>query len=260
MEEKKSEQRERWYFSESAALRKKVLAGFLVFAFFIVVASVLSIGLSIRGPILKQVADNHVEFSELDFDMDLLLTRQEQQEKENSELQRKDTDKDTLSDFDELYVYSTSPYLVDSDSDGYTDAEEIATGNDPNCATGAVCYGSTQTDVADTTFLQGAEFGEDITNIPAQALRITLIDLGIDPELISRMTDEEIINVYNTQIAPELETQQIEAEDEDIEALSQLSVAEIRAHLIAQGMPEEMVNAFSDQELEQILAETLEEL
>lgn len=50
-----------------------------------------------------------------------------------------DTDKDGLSDYDEMYVYRTSPYIPDSDSDGYSDAEEVKTGNDPNCPKGSDC-------------------------------------------------------------------------------------------------------------------------
>jgi len=51
----------------------------------------------------------------------------------------KDTDGDGLTDFDEEYVYSTSPYLADSDSDGFSDKEEIDSGNDPNCPSGKTC-------------------------------------------------------------------------------------------------------------------------
>lgn len=45
----------------------------------------------------------------------------------------KDTDQDGLSDYDELYIYSTSPYLMDSDSDEITDKQEVDEGTDPNC-------------------------------------------------------------------------------------------------------------------------------
>jgi hypothetical protein len=38
-----------------------------------------------------------------------------------AELQTKDTDNDSLTDFEELYVHNTSPYLADSDSDTVTD-------------------------------------------------------------------------------------------------------------------------------------------
>lgn len=62
------------------------------------------------------------------------------QETKTLELQKtKDTDHDGLSDYDELYLYHTSPYLADSDSDGIQDAVEIAQGTDPNCPSGKPC-------------------------------------------------------------------------------------------------------------------------
>jgi hypothetical protein len=51
----------------------------------------------------------------------------------------KDTDGDGISDWDELNVYHTSPYLDDSDSDGVSDGAEIAQGTDPNCPKGREC-------------------------------------------------------------------------------------------------------------------------
>ncbi|MDO8630597.1 MAG: hypothetical protein Q7R41_08885 [Phycisphaerales bacterium] len=50
-----------------------------------------------------------------------------------------DTDGDTVSDYDELKIYGSSPYLTDTDSDGRTDDVEIASNGDPTCATGAAC-------------------------------------------------------------------------------------------------------------------------
>ncbi|MBU4360988.1 hypothetical protein L6278_02430 [Candidatus Parcubacteria bacterium] len=58
------------------------------------------------------------------------------------ELQAMDTDKDGLSDYDEIYIYKTSPYLADTDSDGYLDKEEIDTGHDPLCPVGQDCRGT----------------------------------------------------------------------------------------------------------------------
>lgn len=62
-------------------------------------------------------------------------------EKSVEELKTTDTDGDGLSDFDELYIYNTSPYLTDSDSDGYSDKQEIDQGYDPNCPKGQDCRG-----------------------------------------------------------------------------------------------------------------------
>src|SRR3989344_9581767 len=57
----------------------------------------------------------------------------------NEALMYRDTDKDGLNDFDELYVYITSPYLADTDSDGLDDKTEIEKGTSPICAEGQTC-------------------------------------------------------------------------------------------------------------------------
>ncbi len=57
----------------------------------------------------------------------------------NTVLKNRDTDGDGLSDYDEIYVYHTSPYLEDSDSDGLSDQQEVKQGTDPNCPQGKDC-------------------------------------------------------------------------------------------------------------------------
>lgn len=42
-----------------------------------------------------------------------------------------DSDGDGLSDYDEIHVYDTDPWLADSDGDGQSDADEIEVGTDP---------------------------------------------------------------------------------------------------------------------------------
>lgn len=42
-----------------------------------------------------------------------------------------DTDKDTLSDYNEVYYYMTNPCLVDTDGDSYSDDSEVKTGYNP---------------------------------------------------------------------------------------------------------------------------------
>ncbi len=43
----------------------------------------------------------------------------------------KDSDNDTISDFDEVTIYSTDPFSADSDGDGFNDDSEIINGYDP---------------------------------------------------------------------------------------------------------------------------------
>ncbi len=42
-----------------------------------------------------------------------------------------DTDGDGLSDYDEIYVYGTDPYDMDTDNDSFDDGFEVAYGSDP---------------------------------------------------------------------------------------------------------------------------------
>jgi hypothetical protein len=69
----------------------------------------------------------------------------EQDSKEREAQKSKDTDQDGLSDYDELYVYKTSPYLSDSDSDTFDDKTEVFTNNDPNCPKEKTCTGAVMT-------------------------------------------------------------------------------------------------------------------
>jgi hypothetical protein len=63
----------------------------------------------------------------------------EAEKQRNDQLRADDTDSDGLSDYDELYVFRTSPFLADSDSDGDNDGLEVTTNHDPNCPKGKAC-------------------------------------------------------------------------------------------------------------------------
>ncbi len=76
---------------------------------------------------------------------------EEETAKTIEQLRTMDTDGDGLSDFDELYVYSTSPYLKDSDSDTFSDKDEVAQGFDPNCPKGQECRSSSTANTSSTT-------------------------------------------------------------------------------------------------------------
>jgi len=55
------------------------------------------------------------------------------------ELKNKDTDHDGLSDYDEINIYHTNPYLKDTDGDGIPDGQEVKDGTNPNCPQGQNC-------------------------------------------------------------------------------------------------------------------------
>ncbi len=119
-------------------------------------------------------------------------------------LQYRDTDLDGLSDFDELYVYTTSPYLADTDSDGIPDKQEIDLGKDPNCVEGQICIpeGTAQITVSSSTILGGAVVDPgapppDIAQMlqdPKQ-LRQMLLQAGMDQKILDSYGDKDLLKM-----------------------------------------------------------------
>ncbi|MFA6171186.1 MAG: thrombospondin type 3 repeat-containing protein [Patescibacteria group bacterium] len=145
-----------------------------------------------------------------------------------------DTDHDSLNDYDELYIYQTSPYLEDSDSDGILDGVEVKNGTDPNCPEGKVCYKSSissgaQTQASSTpnsvnleTLQQmsqqldalspavqneasqqtnsntGSDALQQLTSgqIDAKTLRQLLIDHGMQKSVLDKISDDELIKSF----------------------------------------------------------------
>lgn len=196
------------------------------------------------------------------------------------ELKTKDTDGDTLNDYDELYVYDTSPYLADSDSDNASDAEELKTGQNPNCPAGTICDQPRKTDtaVAVSNTTPGANTSSSVpptvtngaTNTNAEAidantaqnqqstnadiLRQTLKNAGAPAEVVDAMSDEDLLKLYEETV-----------QETGYNASQTNSVNQAKDDFI----PDEVQNAYSDLlvdtenpygALGEVSAETLEQL
>ncbi|MCX6794462.1 MAG: thrombospondin type 3 repeat-containing protein [Candidatus Falkowbacteria bacterium] len=130
-------------------------------------------------------------------------------------LKNTDTDKDGLSDYDEIYVYKTSPYLEDTDSDGLSDKQEVDNGTDPNCPQGKDCSAAIDTSTAATINASGtpADAGSSIGlnstsaneaalqsalngQSDAAALRQLLIESGKTVEELSQISDADLMRSY----------------------------------------------------------------
>ncbi|KKT71684.1 MAG: Ig domain-containing protein [Candidatus Uhrbacteria bacterium GW2011_GWE2_45_35] len=151
-------------------------------------------------------------------------------EKEAAEVERQkttDTDADGLLDYDELYIYKTSPYLTDSDSDGLDDKTEIFSNQDPNCPVGKDCYASVAT-----------------ANSPEEAADSS----SGNSALISNL-----LGISNTDTSGA----DFQSTDDINNIFSSLDVGEIRTILISQGIPKETVDAMSDQEILDLLDQAL---
>ncbi|QQS60155.1 hypothetical protein IPN41_03460 [Candidatus Falkowbacteria bacterium] len=153
------------------------------------------------------------------------------------DLRAKDTDSDGLNDWDELNLYKTSPYLNDTDSDTFSDKQEIDSGNDPTCPQGQTCTSVSQitTPETDTTFSNSslenllnsavtqtatisptaspatdtkqltAEEKKALqdalgTNPKATDLRQFLLQAGMNQKTLDGLSDEQIVETFNEMI------------------------------------------------------------
>jgi len=148
-----------------------------------------------------------------------------------------DTDHDGLSDYDEINIYHTSPYLEDTDSDGIPDGVEVKNGTDPNCPTGKVCSGSdvptsaTSTEATSTTASTGTastsanvpalSIPADVASSSQQAiqdaingkadaatLRQLLISSGADKAMLDQISDTDLMASYQQTLQNQTQNQQ----------------------------------------------------
>jgi hypothetical protein len=135
-----------------------------------------------------------------------------------------DSDADGLSDYDETYTYKTSPYLADTDSDGYSDKQEIDSDHDPLCPA-----------------------GRDCRNLETQAETQTTVELptGVEnSEAASAALNETATSTALT--------------EEQKNQLKQLSATEVRQLLLESGqMTQTQLDQITDEQLMQIFLESL---
>ncbi len=192
------------YLNNNNQKSQKVASAFLlVFGLFVIIFSFSQIKGKITGPFAIN-EENQTEISS--------------EEKVNfhyAVLQNMDTDGDTLSDYDELYTYDTSPYLEDTDSDGLTDLQEIQRGSDPNCPEGQDCSisGNIQvsasssesfTDIYEETEtpVVGSDIEESLVEtlsggeVNTEVLRQIMLANGFSQEDLDQISDEELTQIY----------------------------------------------------------------
>lgn len=170
---------------------------------------------------------------------------EEEREKERLERMKvQDTDGDTLNDYDELYVFRTSPFLEDSDSDGLTDGAEVAQESDPNCPKDRVCRQVRVATDSPTPLPEAALPSLGGTTQPSGATTPPTID----EERILRVIAETFGDP--NQLTPEKITEGLEA----------MSSEELREFLKKLGLPEEAIARTDDATLRRLLRETLTEV
>ncbi len=198
--------------------RKTALIVLAVFSLIIVVALFLNLRNGIRGPL------DYKKLASKDQNATTTVKNSDELSSDNLELKNKDTDKDSLSDWDELFIYATSPYLEDTDGDGLTDYEEVVTyKTNPSCPEGQTCAGTlTQGDSQNVIsneselgslydVLSGLdEVGAEIntstatstiatssTNINPAQLRSLLLENGFSQEDLDAVSDDDLLKIYS---------------------------------------------------------------
>jgi len=179
------------------------------------------------------------------------------------DLKTKDTDSDGLPDYDELYIYETSPYLADSDSDKIDDKTEIEQNTNPNCPEGKDCTGFGSIDINTNTTASTQVLNPE--DVPIDVLRSALIDAGAPIETISSIDDETLRQMY--QEALEEEGGTLSAENLNVsgsgnitlESMKNLSPQEIREFLIQSGADQSLLDQVDDQTLEAIFQDALKQ-
>lgn len=219
-----------------------------------------------------------------------LKEKEEQERMQLLAMQTTDTDGDSIVDYLEVNKYGTSPYLQDSDADGFSDADEITKGTNPNCPEGQQCV--------DSNFVSsGSNSSGDVptlvTEIPLEQgtvaitpdfLRQVLIESGFDQKMLAEVPDSEIIAVFqeyaktNPEIASKYfntsEGQQVQTSlpapntsninlsslgVKNLEDLKNLSGSQIRTLMVQSGAPEDLLKTVSDEQLKELFLQQLEE-
>ncbi|MFA6146466.1 MAG: thrombospondin type 3 repeat-containing protein [Patescibacteria group bacterium] len=168
-----------------------------------------------------------------------------------------DTDHDGISDFDEQFKYRTSAYLVDSDSDGYSDKTEVDAQSDPlnliSTPLNKLAAGGENN--LEKTF-SSPSVGTlnptaDTNNESVQKIRDLLVDKGgLARDVVDKLDSETIQKLYNeTKAETGIDLETIATPNTTSGDFSDLDINQLRQILITQGADPEILNKIDDETL-----------
>ncbi len=215
--------------------QKMAVAGLAVFSALIVVLWAAQLRNNIYGPFLSNNKSESVDQAASDG----------QALADEQALKNKDTDGDSLSDYDELNIYKTSPYLEDTDGDGLKDGEEIKNSADPNCPEGRTCSGG---------LLDNSAAGQ-ATGTPGA---LVSPDSGLNSLTNQNNTLNSLLNQFG---AGQTQTQSTNnsansLSSDQLNALKNIDAASLRQLLLQNGMDKATLDNISDADLMKSYSET----
>jgi Bacterial TSP3 repeat len=191
--------------------QKLALAGLTFFGILVIAIWLLKLNTEIIGPLGNNFAASNSAST----------TTETADQQNEDKLKSQDTDGDGLSDWDEINIYHTSPYLADTDSDGIPDGVEVENGTDPNCPQGQNCNSVAPLAPASTTPIIGqvtdgsgtsaqplaSSSQTDLVNLlsgasDAATLRKILIQSGqFDEATLDKISDADLLKAYQSYLA-----------------------------------------------------------
>ncbi|PJA47337.1 hypothetical protein CO172_01925 [Candidatus Uhrbacteria bacterium CG_4_9_14_3_um_filter_36_7] len=208
--------------------------------FFVIAIGTLVFGLRTFGAHVSRPFDLQ-RLSIANSSQETFLLSSEEAQKQREQQMQQDTDKDGLNDYEELSIYKTSPYLSDSDSDGYDDKTEIDSGNDPNCPVDKECTGASTSDLSQVTSLE-----DDLLPFTDEGMDLFSENVsGFSEDILADTTDDDMVGFSSI--------------EEVNEFLASLDPEEIRALLLKQGIPQETLDQIDDTTLQTLFAQAVVE-
>lgn len=178
-----------------------------------------------------------------------------------------DTDQDGLTDFDERFVYLTSIYIFDSDSDSFSDKEEVEAGSDPLDPKSTPYFQTNKKESLDQeNFLEqifpSPQELEDNRGITAEEIKDLLINqAGLSQNVVDKFDDKTLIKLYNeTKEDTGIDLKNLPAPEESKGQFSDLDIKTLRQFLIDSGVEIETLEQVSDQDLESLFLQSLLQL
>ncbi len=176
-------------------------------------------------------------------------------------LSEQDTDGDGLSDFDERFVYKTSVYVFDSDSDSFSDKEEVDAQSDPLNPESTPYHTppSASEETISESVLSPVKPDNQEEKISIQEIRDLLINqAGLSQEIVDKLDDKTLESLYNeTKQETGIDLKQLQALDDQQRQFSDLDVSQIRQFLIEQGADKDMLDSVDDKTLESMFLQSL---
>ncbi len=167
----------------------------------------------------------------------------------------KDTDGDGLSDYDEVAIYNTSPYLADTDGDGIPDGVEVKNGTDPNCPQGQVCNGlrlvTPDTKISDL-FPQFSTSNVTLKDKTVQEFRQILLAQGFDKAKLDQISDNTLLIILQESLKAQDEAQGTSTPT-TTDAITVGDYDQLRLLLVDMGVPHDEVYSMSNQDIQNML-------